>query len=197
MITEGTSVPSFFINKNMANVLTRYTDNKNFLSPLGFRLILDKTPNVEFFCQSATLPSITGNPIEIPNINATVNYPGDKLQFEPFTIRFRVDEDMANYLELFNWMSGIYHPEALDQFRNWRQPAYDLPSISKTLRDKYFSDASLLILTSNNNANMRINFENAFPINITPLNFDVTQSDIEYLEADCTFRYTLFTVEKI
>ena len=42
--------------------------NKNFLSPLGFRFILSRTPNIEYFCQAATLPNmvmaeaLTANP---------------------------------------------------------------------------------------------------------------------------------------
>ena len=30
--------------------------NKNFLSPVGFKFIMSRTPNVDYFCQSASIP---------------------------------------------------------------------------------------------------------------------------------------------
>ena len=60
-----------------------------------------------------------------------------------------------------------------------------------------FSDGSLLILSSNNNPRIRIAFEDMFPLSLSPLAFDVTQTDVEYLQSDVTFRYRRFTVEKL
>jgi hypothetical protein len=36
-----------------------------------------------------------------------------------------------------------------------------------------------------------------FPLSLSPLAFDVTQSDVEYLEAQVMFRYKIFTVETL
>ena len=33
--------------------------NRNYMSPLGFKLILTKTPKVDFLCQSANIPQIS------------------------------------------------------------------------------------------------------------------------------------------
>ena len=32
--------------------------NKNFLSPVGFKFIIGRTPNVDYFCQSAQIPQV-------------------------------------------------------------------------------------------------------------------------------------------
>ena len=57
-----------------------------------------------------------------------------------------------------------------------------------------FSDAALVIMTSSQNPNKRIKFTDVYPTNLSPLQFDVTGSDVAYLEADVTFRYRQFTV---
>ena len=52
-------------------------------------------------------------------------------------------------------------------------------------------------IQTHNNPKIRIAFEDMFPLSLSPLNFDVTQADVEYLEADVMFRYKLFTVEQL
>ena len=158
------------------------TTNVNFLSPLGFRFMLNRAPNIEYFCQAATLPSISLAEVIQSNPMANIYRPGDRLTYEPLSLRFRVDEDMKNYLEVHNWMLGLGHPNTLQQY--------------KSLSEKV-SDGSIMILTSNSNPSIRIAFEDMFPTSLSPLTFDVTQGDIEYLEAEVTFRYRQFTIEKL
>jgi len=165
------------------------SQNINFLSPLGFRFQLNRAPNVEYFCQSATLPTISMVEVLQPNPLAQIPRPGDRITYEPLILRFRVDENMLNYLEIFNWIVGLGHPNTLDQYKNLIK--------NEATQSGIYSDGSILILSSNNNPSIRIAFENMFPLSLSPLAFDVTQSDVEFLEAEVTFRYTLFTVEKL
>jgi hypothetical protein len=52
-------------------------------------------------------------------------------------------------------------------------------------------------MTSSQNPNKRISFADIYPTNLSPLQFDVTGSDVAYLEADVTFRYRSFTVVNV
>lgn len=160
------------------------TSNVNFLSPLGFRFTMNRTPNVNYFCQQVTLPTISMT--EYNQVSPFVNnpYPGDKLIYEPLALRFRVDENLVNYLEIHNWLEGLGHPDNLDQYK-----AIDEKGIK--------TDGSLIILSSNQNPSVRIAFQDMFPLSLSPLAFDVTQTDVEYLEADVQFRYRRFTLEKL
>jgi len=90
---------------------------------------------------------------------------------------------MKNYLEIYNWIIGLGHPENFRQYKNL-----------DTSRASIYSDGALIILSSNNNPIVRISFEDMFPLSLSPLAFDVTQTDIEYLQAEVTFRYRQFTV---
>ena len=41
------------------NPLENQIDNRNFLSPIGFKFTIAKTPKVDFFCNSPRIPEIT------------------------------------------------------------------------------------------------------------------------------------------
>lgn len=165
--------------------------NGNFLSPLGFRLTLKRAPHVQYFCQAAELPtmSMTAAPHGTPFVQ--IPRPGDKITFEPLTVQFIVDENMENYLEMYNWIVGLGHPEKLQQYRDLIGTWNGRQDFTK---DSIVSDATLLILTSNHNGNIRINFEDMFPVSLSPLRFETTQADVEYLTCECSFNYKIFTV---
>ncbi len=165
------------------------TDNKNFLSPLGFRFLLHRAPNVEYFCQSAQLPSMTMNPAIQASPLLNIPRAGDKISFEPLSLRFRVSEDMENYLELYNWMVGLGHPETLEQYKD----LYEDGNVAEH-NHGIVSDGTIIVLSSHANGNVRLNFQDLFPVSLSPLQFDVTVQDVEYMECDVSFNYTLFTV---
>ena len=39
--------------------LTNQPENTNFLSPLGYKLVIKKLPHLNFFIQSVTVPSVS------------------------------------------------------------------------------------------------------------------------------------------
>jgi len=53
-------------------------------------------------------------------------------------------------------------------------------------------DATLIIMTSHNNPNRSVQFKNIFPVSMGSLEFNTQSSDIEYLQADISFRYDEF-----
>ena len=151
--------------------MTTLTCNKNLLSPVGFRLKVANYPNLEYFATSVTLPGISL--AEAPSSYKSVNFAqgGDRLNFDTLNIRFGVTEDMDNYLEVFNWMHNIAQSD-------------------EDLR----SDASLMILTSHNNVSKTISFKGLFPTNLDALEFDAGTTEVEYLQANATFKFTYFDV---
>ncbi len=60
-----------------------------------------------------------------------------------------------------------------------------------------YSDGSLLILTSSNNINFKVNFNNMFPTYLSTLDFSATDTDVEYFTAEVTFKYTLYTITDV
>jgi hypothetical protein len=167
--------------------------NTNYLSPLGFRFVLNRTPNTTYFAQNVRLPNLSLGQFDLEDPFVKLPTPGTKLSFEPLDITFMVDEDMQNYLEIHNWLRGLGFPESFDQYGNLVRQNVG----GRTDPLAVFSDASLVILSSHQNANIRVNFEDMFPISLSDLSFDSTLTDVEYLKATVTFRYKLYTIEKI
>jgi hypothetical protein len=60
-----------------------------------------------------------------------------------------------------------------------------------------FSDGTLMVLSNHQNGNIKVIFEDMFPIALSDLSFDSTLTDVEYLRATVTFRYKLYTIEKL
>ena len=89
--------------------------NKNFLSPIGFKLVLDKSPKMAFLCQTANIPSISVGEIDIPT-RGLVQYPIDgNIKYGELTLEFLIDENLENYLELHNWMRALGTPNDLQE----------------------------------------------------------------------------------
>ena len=89
------------------NSLENQIANRNFLSPIGFKFHITKTPKVNFFSNSARIPEITLGTASQPNYLKNIDIPGDKLEFGDFSLRFLVDEELENYMAIHNWLTGL------------------------------------------------------------------------------------------
>ena len=118
-----------------------------------------------------------------------------------------VDENLENYREIHGWMYGIGFPFSRTQFGslvdagNDRFPTQGKDSLKTDPgKVKYgakplgpiFSDATLNVLTSKNNANIEVRFSDVFPIALSGLEFNQQADDLNYLSATVTFKYKIF-----
>ena len=150
------------------------TSNKNFLSPIGFSFKIDANfANTEYFCTQVQLPGISLSAIEQPYKGVNLGLTGDRMTFDQLTITFNVTEDLENYIEIYNWMHNVIQNKG----------------------ETYKFDARLMILSSHNNVAKEIKFMDIFPTNLSSIDFNAQQSDIEYVQAQCTFKYTYFEFE--
>ena len=167
------------------------------MSPLGFKLILTKTPKVDFLCQSANIPQISMWTAIQPTYLKDIPVPGDKVLYDDLNVRFLVDEKMENYLAIYKWITGLGYPESLDQYQQLKKDDFRTDRIVGDDGDpRYFnySDATLQVLNSNYKPSVLINFTDAFPVSLSTLDFDVTTRDYNYFTAEVTFKYTIFNI---
>ena len=166
--------------------------NKNFLSPVGFKFIIGRTPNVDYFCQSASIPEVGIGVREIPTPVKDYSVPGDKMVFGDLNLRFLVNEDMDNYFEIYKWLKGLTNPKSQADFQKY------ITTVDEKGRDSQFmktmSDARLLVLNSNYNSIATVNFYNIFPTSLTTLEFDASATDVNYFTAEVNFRYTIYEI---
>jgi len=184
---------------NITNVTEASWSSNNpneldYLRPNGFKFQIHNIPNVSYFCQAANIPEMN----MMPGIQSTplvdIPHPGDKIEFGQLMIRFLIQEDMINYKELYNWMVGLGFPEDSKQHAAYGiSQGYRFPDSNNGSTS--YSDATLMILDSNNNPVQKINFKDAFPVSIQGLDFEISTGSTEYMVGVAMFRYTSFTIE--
>ena len=59
------------------------------------------------------------------------------------------------------------------------------------------SDGTLLIYNSSFNPVAKVQFKDMFPSSLTPVPFTADATDINYIMATATFKYTIFNVESL
>lgn len=151
--------------------------NRNFLSPLGFQLKLERFEGVDFFCQTAGIPEIEMPFTEVPTrFRSFPVTPGGGVTYGDLTLQFIVDEDLVNYKSIHDWIrkNGGAEEHSPDEIE--------------------FSQGNLFITTSHYNVNHVIEFVNMFPVSLTGLTMDATQTDTEYFTAQVVFKYTEFKI---
>lgn len=148
----------------------------NLLSPLNFSFQLSRTPELEYTAQRVSLPPVTLEISELPTPFVSIPIPG-LIMYGEFSVTFLVDELMANYLELLDWMSALGHPESLDQYVST------------------ISDASVTIMNSAKRPVIRAKFTDVVPTSLTPLEFDTSLVDVTYVPATATFKFLNYNFE--
>lgn len=162
-------------------------ENRNFLSSVAFKFNLAKYPKVDFFSNSAIIPQLTLATATQPTYLKDIDVPGEKLTFGDFTLKFLVDENMENYLAVYNWLVGLGFPETTKQFKEITTDSADQRDLTEA-----FCDGTLRILNSNYREISRVKFKDLFPVSLTSLDFDATTSDVQYFTAQATFKYTVY-----
>ena len=104
------------------NPYTNQIQNRNFLSPIGFKFALGKTPKVDFFCTNTRIPELSLGLARQPSYLKDLDIPGEKLTFGDLTLRFLVDENMENYMAIHNWLTGLGFPESTQDYADLVKP---------------------------------------------------------------------------
>jgi hypothetical protein len=163
--------------------------NFNFLSPLGFKFIIKRAPNVNFFVQETMIPGLSVEPDYAPNPVLRIPISGEHIIYEDYEFTFKVDEDMKNWLEIYNWLTAdgkltpaLYAATASNQ--EWTGEGIK-------------SDISVTTLTGTKMPNMMLVLHDAFPIRLTGFKLQSTDLNVEYVVATAFFKYTWFELSKL
>lgn len=158
----------------------------NYFSPLEFKILIKRLPNVTFFTQRTMIPSISTTPIQQPTRFNPVYTTPDQINFSTLDLTFIVDEAMNNYMEIFNWMVSSTVAKDHNGFRQL-----------KSSPDGLFSDIAVVILNSKKNPNLEVTYTNCFPISLGDVQLNTTDSDVTYPEVTATFQYDTFDIKHL
>lgn len=161
------------------------------LSPNGYRLSIQKLPDLEFFCQEVNLPTVGLGEFKQPTPLANIYVPGDKLEFGTLDLEFLVDYQMKNYMSIFNWLKGLGFPTDNEDYNKFVRDSYKASNASSDTITNY-SDGTLSILSPTNNPLKEVYFVDMFPTALSSITFNSTSPDVQYVAGKVSFRYTTF-----
>ena len=160
------------------------TTNLNYLQPTGFRILIDRTryPNLEFFAQSVTHPSVTVNAVELPVRRVTsVPLAGDKITNGSLDISVIVDEDMSAYKEMHSWLERIVNEG-------------ETTSLDRMTKNPTYADITVSVLSSHNNTKLKIRYLDCVPTDLGTVELTSTSGDAAVITFNCTFRFSRFEI---
>lgn len=159
---------------------------QQFLSPLEFKFTLARLPKTNFMIQRATLPGLSLSSINQPTPFHTPKRTGHTLSYGEMSITFKIDEDIENYKEIYDWMYGLGFPASTDDYKNLVTSEYG-----------DYSDGNLIVMSSQKNPSVIFSFENMFPTSLSPIEFDTTQDDVTYVDCTVDFTFDKFKMERL
>ena len=133
-----------------------------------YSLFIPSLPNVQFFLQSFTLPSVSVKEISVSTPYLDYAQIGEKMNFEPFNVTFLVDKYTRNWTSVYNWMKAM---------------TVNGSNVDKT------EDMVLLI-----DGKDFVRFVNAWPSVLSGFVLDTTLSDTIYVKSSTSFQYDYFNI---
>ena len=192
------------------NIIDREPTKLDYASPIQFRFKITKLPLVEFTVQTANIPGITLGSTSFETPLKDIAGVGDKVTYQTLDVSFLVDENLNNYKEIHDWITGLGFPQDHTQFKTLQGTGADRfpgttantaargTSIRQPLDEGgIYSDATLTVLNSKNIAKTEIRFQNVFPISLGALSYDIKASDVDYLQVQASFNYMYYDIVQI
>jgi hypothetical protein len=179
----GTNPKNYIPSLDEYGMLKATPINTNLALNTNFRFLLKKVPNVTYFCTSITTPSSSANPISYDYITATpLKIPGGSASTD-VSIRFIIDEEFKNYMEMVKWFrSGA-------PYRDFKE------IVPEHLAGP--SDGVMLLLNNKKNPFKRITYRNMIPTQLSGFSLSHAESEPSVLTATVTFVFDTFTVDNL
>lgn len=168
-------------------------ENPNFLLPNKFQLNFGRLPNVQYFCQSVSIPGISLSEAIITNPFVDIYAPGEKPVYDLLNITFYIDENIQTWKEIHDWIRAMTFPKDFDEYKNLP----NLNKFSKTLSTKtpQYSDGAITLLTSSNNPKVKFTFYDLFPVSLSTFIMSTTDTPENIITADASFRYNYYDIQ--
>ena len=165
------------------NALRRQPSNVNAFLNTNFKFTLTRIPNVTFWCSSVNIPQVSIGDVTIQTGMLPHHVPGSSVQLDQLRVSFAVDEDFANWNEIYRWMRSIV-------------PFEDFAEIL-TNENSYYSEGTIHCLNSAKNTNKRFVFRKLFPLTLDGFDLNVALNDPEPVNVSATFTYESFEIEDV
>lgn len=174
----------------MSSVFNRNPQSSNYQQSSKFQIVFPRISTVTYFCKKVNIPGVSSSPARQNTPFIDLYRPGDKLEYGTLNIEFIVDEDMWNIEILQDWMRGYSFPCSFEEYKNLDRLSF----YSMQMPQPQYADAHLNIMTALNNKKIGVKFVDAFPVNVSEVTFDVSQSADFTMTAEAQFRFQLYNI---
>lgn len=171
----------------MSDTIFSQPQSTSLLQPTKFQLSFSRLPDVQYFCKKVKLPGGSISPLLQPTPFKDRPVPGNKLSYETLDISFLVEETMNSWDEIHTWLKNLGIETGYQDYRDLRR----MVNVASTDAFPQYSDATLTILSTQNNPRIRFNFFDCFPVRLGDIDFDTELSadDVITCEASFGFHY--------
>ena len=164
--------------------------SNNFVKETAFSFACAYIPDTVYHLQTATLPGISASPVNVGTPLSPVLVPGDNVEWSPITITFMVDEELANYRKMHDWIVKLYTGRDTSDLTTLKSENFIQEDLGGGV-----TDATLTVRSNKQNTTLRVKFEELFPTSLSDLQFTTVSEDAEYLVATATMVYNTYTID--
>lgn len=171
--------------------------NKSILNRNNFRLLIDKVPTVEYYVRTVNVPGVQFSETQqAAGVGLDAFFPGDKATFDSLEVSFLVDEDLENFIEIYNWMDSIVPLSNPELYGSYTQTATTKTNVVASIDNdlNQYSDITLVTNTNKNIPNRYFRFHDAFPISLSGIDLE-SGADAEPAICTVSFRFTYYEIK--
>ena len=173
-----------------------------------FKVFLPIFPTTEWFVVRANIPSVTLGTADRYTPFVNIQLVGDHITYGDFSMTFIVDENLKNYMEMYNWVKNIGFPFEHAQFNVLDRPDYgnrsggtkynpEKDTYSKVHDEDLYSDILLHIMSGKNNLVATCEVYEAFPTTLGAIEYSQQETDMTYAQCEVGFAYSWFDMKPV
>ena len=176
---------------------TRSHQTTNTLYGNHYRFSIERLPDLTFFVQSVSSPSVSGSAQTQETPFTFAHHPTSRLNYGDISVTYLVDASFKTYFSLYYWLKGYGFPHDFDEVKRFRAKQLSnrrvAPRAAPIELEK--TTASISILTPDTASIVaKIDIEEVFPIELTGLAFTSTNTDAPVMTTTATFSCSTFDV---
>ena len=119
-----------------------------------------------------------------------------------------VDENLKNYMEMYNWVKNIGFPFEHAQFNKLERPDFmnrsggqkyhaETDTYSKVEDEDLYTDIFLQIMSAKNNLIAQCEIYDAFPTTLGAIEYSQQETDMTYAMCEVGFAYSWFDMKPV
>ena len=173
-----------------------------------FKVFFPIFPITEWFVVRANIPSVQLGVADRYTPFVNIQLVGDHITYGDFSITFIVDENLKNYMEMYNWVKNIGFPFEHKQFNVLNRPDYgnrsggqkynpENDTYSKVHDEDLYSDIHMQIMTGKNNLIAQCEIYDAFPTTLGAIEYSQQETDMTYAMCEVGFAYSWFDMKPV